>query len=146
MWCMLVCMYMCMYVCMCVYMSCADRDSCDVFIIAIVIHIEKVPIHSSLLISQFIQSFCSLCLCLCLCLFLSLCFNFNFLLDILFIYISNYIPFLTPLQKPYIPPSLPLLLGECSLTHPPTHSYLFILPFPYSAALSLHRTKGLFSH
>ena len=29
---------------------------------------------------------------------------------------------------------------------PPTHSYLTALAFPYTGALSLHRTKGFSSH
>ena len=32
------------------------------------------------------------------------------------------------------------------LPHPPTHSCLHTLKFPYTGALSLHRTKGLSSH
>jgi hypothetical protein len=48
------------------------------------------------------------------------------LLDISFIYISNFIPFPgPPSQKPLIPSLLPLLLWGCCLTHPPTPTSLF---------------------
>jgi hypothetical protein len=72
--------------------------------------------------------------------------SFTFLLDILFIYISTVIPFpgfsfTNPIS--HLPP---LLLWGCSPTHPPTHSYLNVLAFPYTGALSLHRTQGLPSY
>jgi len=51
-----------------------------------------------------------------------------------------------PFQKFSIPSPLPLLLWRCSLTYPPAPSNLPALTFPYTRALSLHRTKGLFSH
>jgi len=68
------------------------------------------------------------------------------LLDILFLYISNVIPFSSfPSRTPcLIPPSL--LLWGYSLTHPPTPSCLPTVAFPYTGALSLHRTKGLSFH
>ena len=50
----------------------------------------------------------------------------------------------SPLQTPY-----PIVASPASmwvLPHPPTHSHLPALAFPYTAALSLHWTKGLFSH
>jgi hypothetical protein len=63
-------------------------------------------------------------------------------LDILFIYISNVIPFpgfpsATPHPIPPPPASMKVL------THPPTHSYLTALAFPSTGALSLHRTNLL---
>jgi hypothetical protein len=56
-----------------------------------------------------------------------------------------------PPRKPAIPSSLPLLLWKCSPTllptSPPTHPLpLPALSFPYTGALSLHRTKGLSSY
>jgi hypothetical protein len=70
---------------------------------------------------------------------------FSFLLDILFIYISNIIPFpgfhsATPLSHP------PSLCFYGDIPHPPTHPCLTALAFPYTGTLSLHRTKGLSSH
>jgi hypothetical protein len=54
-------------------------------------------------------------------------------------------PFLvSPLQTPY-----PIPFPTASVrvhTHIPTHSCLTALAFPYTGALSLHRTKGLPSH
>jgi hypothetical protein len=64
-------------------------------------------------------------------------FNINFLLDIVFIYISNVIPF------PGFP-SENLISPPCA--HQPTHSHFLALAFPYSGALNLHRIKGLSSH
>jgi hypothetical protein len=49
-----------------------------------------------------------------------------------------------PLWKPPIPS--PLLLWGCSPTHPPIYSHVPTLAFPYTGALSYHRTKGLSSH
>jgi hypothetical protein len=49
-----------------------------------------------------------------------------------------------PSEKPLsYPPSPLLLLWGCFPTHPPTYSDLPALEFPYTGALSLHRTKGL---
>jgi hypothetical protein len=59
----------------------------------------------------------------------------------LFIYNSNVIatsPF--PLRKHLSHLLSPLLLWGWSSTHSPTH---LALAFPYTGALSLHRTKGL---
>jgi hypothetical protein len=81
--------------------------------------------------------------------FLRICYQgylyFLFLLVILFICISNVIPpsqFI--LHNPSIPYSSPCFY-EGAL-HPPTHSCLTALAFPYAGASSLHRTKGLPSH
>jgi hypothetical protein len=51
---------------------------------------------------------------------------FGFLLVILFIYISNVVPFpgLLSATPPSHPPS-PLPLKQCSLTHPPTPTSMF---------------------
>jgi hypothetical protein len=71
---------------------------------------------------------------------------FYFLLDILFIYISNVIPFPSfPSTNPLSHPPSPRLYEGAP---PPTHSYLTTLAFPYTGALSLHshRTKGLSFH
>ena len=68
------------------------------------------------------------------------CFFKNFFL---FIYISNVNPF------PGFPSATPypnLLSSMRLLPHPPTHSHLTALAFPYTGALSLHRTKGLPSY
>ena len=43
-------------------------------------------------------------------------------------------------------PSLSFYVGVPPPTHLPTYSHLPTLEFPYTGALSLHRTKGLFSH
>ena len=51
-----------------------------------------------------------------------------------------------PLQKPPIPPLFPMLLWGCLLPHPPTHTHLPALAFPYTGTLSLPRTKGLSCH
>jgi hypothetical protein len=68
-------------------------------------------------------------------------FSFVFKLDILFIYISNVIPFpVSPLENYSIP--LPLLLWGCSSNH----SHLPSLAFPYTGVSSLQRTKGLSSN
>ena len=65
-------------------------------------------------------------------------------LDILFIYISNVIPFPGfPSGSSLFPPSSPCFYEGAP---PPTHSLLPTLAFPYSGALSLHRSKGLSSH
>ena len=58
-----------------------------------------------------------------------------------FIYISSVIPF------PSFPPGSPLSHPPslCSRTYT-THFHLPTLAFPYTGALSLLRTKGLFSH
>jgi hypothetical protein len=60
-------------------------------------------------------------------------------LDILWIYISNVIPFPTfPLETPYtIPPTSVRMLPL-----PPTHSQFRALAFPYTGTSRLHRTKG----
>ena len=69
----------------------------------------------------------------------------NFLLDILFIYISNVIPFLSfPSQNTLFQPSPPTSMRE--LPHPTTHSCPTSLAFPNTGASSLHRTKGFLSH
>jgi hypothetical protein len=62
-----------------------------------------------------------------------------FLLDILFIYMPNVIPFAGFLIFPP-PASMRVLL------YPPIHSYLPALAFPYTGACSFPRTKGLSSH
>ena len=61
-------------------------------------------------------------------------FVFNFLMDIFFIHISNVIPF-------PIPPFHCFYKGVPT----PTHSCLPALEFPYTGALSIHRTKVLSS-
>jgi hypothetical protein len=65
-------------------------------------------------------------------------FFIKILLDILFIYISNVIPFpnLSPRNLLSHPPPASMRV----YTHPPT------LTFPYTGASNLHGTKGLFSH
>ena len=50
----------------------------------------------------------------------------------------------SPLQTP-IPSSL-FFASISMLLDLPTHSCLTALAFPYTVALSLHRTKGLSSH
>ena len=50
----------------------------------------------------------------------------------------------SPPETPY--PILPPPASMRVLPHPPTHFCLPILAFPYTGALSLHRTKGLSSH
>jgi hypothetical protein len=63
----------------------------------------------------------------------------SFLLDIFFIYISNFIPFPSiPSENPLSPP-----LSPCSPTHPLP---FLVLAFPYTGTQSLHRPKGLSSH
>ena len=53
-------------------------------------------------------------------------------------------PFLvTPLNTLSHPP--PASMRVCP-TYTPTQSHIPALAFPYTGALSLHRTKGLFSH
>jgi hypothetical protein len=67
-----------------------------------------------------------------------------FLLDVLFIYISNVISFPDfPLETPSPIPPPPASMWVCP--HPARHSCLPTLSFHYTVALSLHRTKGLFS-
>jgi hypothetical protein len=51
-----------------------------------------------------------------------------------------------PFHKPPIPSLLPLPLWGCSPIHPPTHSCLSSLVFPFPLSSSLPRTKGLPSH
>jgi hypothetical protein len=71
-------------------------------------------------------------------------FNILFM-DIFFIYISNFIPFTASLPGtlyPISPPSASVRV----FPHLPTHYYLPALAFPYTGALSLHRTKGISSH
>jgi hypothetical protein len=56
---------------------------------------------------------------------------------------------LSPFPVP--PPEIPYLFSPPLASmrvfpHPPTHSCFSVLVFPYTGALSLHRTKGLFSH
>jgi hypothetical protein len=69
------------------------------------------------------------------------CFLFLlvFVLDISFNYISNVIPF-----SGYPPPKKnSLSFPPASMRVTPSHSYLPTLAFPYTGALSLHKTKGL---
>jgi hypothetical protein len=76
------------------------------------------------------------------CLFVCLFWVF---LDILFIYISNVIPFPSfPFENLFILPSFPVFLRM--LPYLPTHSHLTTLVFPYTGALSLQKIKGLYSH
>jgi hypothetical protein len=71
--------------------------------------------------------------------FLFLLPSFFSFFDIFFIYISNVIPFpCFPFEAPYPIISPPV--------HQPTHSAFSVLAFPYTGALSLHRTKGLSFH
>jgi hypothetical protein len=60
-----------------------------------------------------------------------------FLLDIFFVYISNFIPFPHFLSEPP-PPRIPFPLP---LPTNPPHSIFPILVFPYTGALDLHKTK-----
>jgi hypothetical protein len=75
---------------------------------------------------------------------------FLFLLVILFISISNAIPLpgfpsLNPIAHPcHLPLPLPPFCEHAP--HPPIHSCLTSLAFPYTGASSLHRTNGLPSH
>jgi hypothetical protein len=72
--------------------------------------------------------------------------TFLFLLDIFFIYISNVIPFPGfPSENPlsHLPPHIAFMRV---LRHPPTHSHLTALKFPYTGTSNLHRTKCLSSH
>ena len=69
----------------------------------------------------------------------------SFLLDIFFIYISNIFPFLGLSFRNSLS-HVPLPLWGCSPTHPPTHSLLPFLAFPYTGASNTLRPKGLFSH
>lgn len=50
----------------------------------------------------------------------------------------------SPLETPY--PIFPPHSSMRVLTHPPTHSCLPTLAFPYTGAWRLHRTKDLSSH
>jgi hypothetical protein len=52
----------------------------------------------------------------------------------------------SPVQNSPMASSLSLPLWRCSLTHPPTHSCLPALAFPYTGALNTLRPKGLSSH
>jgi len=73
-------------------------------------------------------------------------FFFNVLFLGYFIYISNVIH---PLSRLTLrkPPSLPPPPASMRvLLHPPTHSCLTMLAFPYTGETSLHRTKDLPSH
>jgi hypothetical protein len=68
-----------------------------------------------------------------------------FLLDILFIYISNVIPFVvSPPEAHYL--ALPPYVSMRVLTHAPTNSHLCALALPYTGALSLSRNKDLSFH
>ena len=68
-----------------------------------------------------------------------------YLLDIFFIYISNGFPFPgLPFRTPY--PILPPPASMRVLPHPPTHSHLPALAFPYTGVLNPLRHKGCFSH
>ena len=70
---------------------------------------------------------------------------FYFKLDIFFIFISNVIPFPSFLvESPYPIPPLPTSMRV--FLYSPTHSCLPDLAFPYTGALSLHRTKGFSFH
>jgi hypothetical protein len=73
-------------------------------------------------------------------------FFFLLLLDIVFIYISNIIPFPSshPLENSY--PILPPPASMRVFPHPPTYSLLPTLAFLYTGASSLHRTKSLSSY
>lgn len=52
-----------------------------------------------------------------------------------------------PVSPPQTPSPLPSPHASMRvLPHPPTHSHLRALAFPYAGSSSLHRTKGLFSH
>ena len=67
------------------------------------------------------------------------CFIFS--VDLIFIYFSNVIPFPnSPSRKG--DPILPHLASMRVLPHLPTHSLLPALAFPYTGALSLHRTSS----
>jgi hypothetical protein len=83
--------------------------------------------------------------------FSSLLFNFLFFsfffnrIFYLFIFPSLS---LFPLHKPPLQTPYPILPSPCFFEGAPlpTHFYLPTLAFPYTGALSLHRTKGLSSH
>jgi hypothetical protein len=68
-------------------------------------------------------------------------FFLKFLLVILFIYISNVIPF--PIFPPQLPYSIPCFYEGALLL---IHFCFTTLAFPYGGASTLHRTKGLTSH
>jgi hypothetical protein len=68
----------------------------------------------------------------------------NFLLVILFIYISNVITLASSPSETRIPPLPPATMRV--FCHPPTHSCLTTLVFPYAGAAILHKTKGLPAH
>jgi hypothetical protein len=72
-------------------------------------------------------------------------FLFFFKLDILFIYISNVIPFPGFSSEDSLSYSTTPCFYE-SAPHPTNHSYFTALPFLYNGAWNLHRTKGLSSH
>ena len=60
-------------------------------------------------------------------------------------FISNIIPFPAFLSgTPF--PTLPPPVSMRMLPHPPTHSRLTTLAFPYVGGSNLHRTRGLSSH
>jgi hypothetical protein len=70
---------------------------------------------------------------------------------VLFLYISNDIPFLVTLPQvlpsPFIAPLLPLHYASMRvLLYSLTHSYLTTIASSYAGTSSLHRTKGLPSH
>ena len=66
-------------------------------------------------------------------------------MDVFFIYISNVTPFpVSPPETPY--PILPSLASMQVFPHPPTHSFLPALSFPYTGVLGLHWTKDYSSH
>lgn len=109
-----------------------------------------VPVHTAT------EAPSLLCCCCCCrrrrrrrCCFSFLFFEtFSSFMGCFFIYISNAIPFSWfPLWKPTIPSSS---LCFYEGTRPPTTSSCLPTPasyaFPYTGALSLHRTKGLSSH
>jgi hypothetical protein len=75
---------------------------------------------------------------------LSLSLSLSFSLDILFIYISNVIPFHSFCSRnPLSYPSSPCFYKDTPLL---THFCLPALAFPYTGASRLHRTKILSSH
>ena len=71
-----------------------------------------------------------------------LLFYFSFIAYFVYLYLKCY-P-LSGLSPDTLPHSLSPCLHE-GAPHPPIHSHLPVLEFPYTGALSLHRTKGLSS-
>ena len=71
-------------------------------------------------------------------------FVFFFKLDIFFIYISYDFPFPgLPFGNPLLHPPSPCLYGSAHPpTHPPAHSHLPTLAFPYTGALNSHQAQG----